>query len=202
MRPLALLAFAVCVLFGPRAATGQVICVLDSTLTSDAPSCDPEFVCLRVQVGTFTHAYVVANFPGGITGAEFFVANWPFVQSTVATPNPAATIVLGDPIRPTPGSNVPFFNGVNIVFPSCQPAPTWLVLFRFDFFVDRFVQTSCLVRSHSHPSNVNFACPLVVQCNDPVFTATCVSECGTPIFAYPPVGIEPSSWSRLKALYD
>jgi len=201
MRLRILLAFATISLCDVPASFSQTICVLDSTLAFGGEACGPGVACINVHSGTFSRAYIMAT-PGGITGAEFFVGNWPFWQTTVVTPNPAASIVLGNPVRSTPGSNVPFYYGVNIAFPVCQAGSPWILLFTLDYYAAFNINTSCRPVAHSQPSNANFTCPLVVMCNDPVFTAVCTSSCVTTISAYPPVGVETSSWSRMKSLYD
>jgi hypothetical protein len=126
----------------------------------------------------------------------------------VATPNPAATIVLGNPFNQL---------GVNIAFPACQTGTGGRVqLFSFTVIeaTNPAPEDSWLtVRQHYTSSNPNFRCPLVNLCDDPYFTAVCLgaresdhwrsvvnpsvgttSDCS-------PVAVEEATWSAVKGIF-
>lgn len=138
----------------------------------------------------------------GVTGAEFRIQGLPAGWQAFAMPNPAATVALGDPFG-TPGAN--------IAFATCQTAPC-VLLYQIALLPATSQAAVVLeVRANTPPSNPSFACPLLVLCDDPYFTAVCVradgsggggggGNCGWNCWP-PPIAVQPSAWTRVKGLY-
>lgn len=86
-------------------------------------------------------------------------------------PNPVASLSLGDPVT----------TGCNIAFATCQAASVAPVLL---YSIDVIPLGGAApyyelgIEQHSTPSNVNFSCPLINQCDAPFYTAQCVQDTG------------------------
>ena len=135
----------------------------------------------------------------GITGAEFKLEGQDPTWIAVVTPNPAANLVLGNPLQ----------HGCNIAFPSCQVASAQasVLLYTAQFIVFGEVLPHVLqITKHDTPSNANFMCPLFTICDDPTFTKICVS--GDKMCVNNPNAtcctdpVVPATWSGVKALYQ
>jgi hypothetical protein len=137
--------------------------------------------------------------PAGVTGAEFRL-DVPWGPADAAgvfeTPNPAATVNVGSSI----------LTGKNIAFPSCQGGPsiglyTVTVLVANPLAFDDIVVS---ILEHSSPSNANFVCPVVNQCDAPAFTAVCVP--GGQAFINGQgdctVAVQEKTWSEVKNLFN
>ena len=131
---------------------------------------------------------------GGITGAEFAVANLSTTDAfLILTPNVAANVDLGNP----------FSGGTNVAFPTCQTGAS-INLYKVDFFasVDLTGRLISIV-AHSAPNNPNFACSLVTLCDAPAFTKVCVA--GGEAYIDGPdcnVAVEETTWSDVKSLFN
>ena len=147
---------------------------------------------------------------GGITGAEFRIENTHRSETTVGiSPDPNATIVLGDPFN---------LAGMNIAYEFCQTGPR-VRLLTFTLTENVAVtDVELLLTQHYRPSNPSFGvCPLVTLCDGPVYTKVCVGMADSvhwravidqsvvPTAACVPVsyplGLEPSTWGQVKQLY-
>lgn len=131
----------------------------------------------------------------GITGAEFKVVGLPAGWQAFS-PNPAANIVLGDPLDAT---------GANIAFPVCQSARC-LLLFEIALFPTTIVTDMALhVGARTPPTNLSLNCPLVVLCDAPFFTGLCVSAGsgggGPPSNPNFPIATRATAWSAVKTLF-
>jgi hypothetical protein len=154
----------------------------------------------NVGVGTPIEIYVNAQLGGwiepGLSGAEFRVtgmpADWWILD---VTPNPAANLVLGNPLA----------LGCNIAFPDCRSRPGGCI----NLYVIRVLPISepsnvrLDVSRHLSPSGCHgFCCPLVTGCDAPVYTKVCAA--GGQAWINGPsctVGVARSTWSNVKALY-
>lgn len=152
-----------------------------------------------IAAGSSGRIYIIAV-PGGdasdgITGVEFRVVGLPAGWVPTSVRNPAAVLQFGDP-----------FDGVGVIasFPTCQTAPT-ILIFTVDLFATTSVSNHYLrIAQRNPPPNPNFRCPLVVGCG-PTFTLVCASGGEAIINPTGPgctVAVTPSSWSRMKGLYD
>lgn len=156
------------------------------------------------EVGQSFPLYIIATLgggaSGGMTGAEFRVDGIPFGWITLEVANPAANVVIGDPMG----------DGTNIAFPSCQTGTGGKVLlFTITVIPSTAVSDLILtVEMHTNPSNPNFQCPLVTLCDIPAFTKLCVcggqavingtiQNCG----CGDPSPTEATTWGHLKSLY-
>ena len=132
---------------------------------------------------------------GGLTGAEFRVDNFPSSWFANVTPNPAANLVLGNPLQ----------GGCNIAFPTCQIGMTGIVtLYTVQYFAtDVQVNRRVSVLRHTTPSNANFQCPLQTLCDAPMFSKLCVNG-GQGVIngAGCTVAVAQKSWSGVKSLYN
>lgn len=144
-----------------------------------------------------TFAYVMASVRplDGIAGAEFRVRGLPSGWRAFSTANPAANILLGDPLDAI---------GVDMGFATCQ-TPACVLLFELAIFPTTS-QTGLVldVCAKAPPSNPYFYCPLVILCDDPYFTAVCVlGRCsgGGGGGNSPPIALRERSWSEVKLMY-
>lgn len=152
-------------------------------------------VCVTPSVPS--RAYVVALLGGilfqGTQGAEFCVKGYDASWINVATPNPAANFLTGDPLT----------TGCQIAFPTCQPGGMdgTLLLYTVDTIASQPIPVTPLaVTKHDSPSNPNFACPVLVTCDAPVWTKWCVSgwnsdliPCTSAVFA--------TTWTAVRSMY-
>lgn len=134
--------------------------------------------CFTIPVFTQVTMYVImvlgGDSSGGITGAEFRLefSSLPAANTFITwTPNPAANLSLGTPLDLQPG--VADGSGSNIAFPSCQGALAGdrVLLGTLQLLAVAPVPAGeILVKRHSQPSSPNFYCPLITQCDPPVFS--------------------------------
>ena len=127
----------------------------------------------RLQIPPFSRGtfYVKARPPaGGLTGVEFRLeglpaGSWFFTVEA----NPAASAVLGGLFGVWPGTNV--------AFPTCQgSSDDGVVIYTITAFnAGDTAPRTLRVQAHSSPSNPAFQCPLVVQCDNPVYTMQCAT---------------------------
>jgi hypothetical protein len=98
-----------------------------------------------------------------LDGAEFRVSGWPAGYTHIVTPNPAATLTIGNPL----------VDGCNIGFPSCQTEET-VVLYSVQTFNQGGGAATLSLEAHTFPSN--FPCPQVVDssCSSPGSSVVCV----------------------------
>lgn len=133
---------------------------------------------------------------GGITGAEFRVDGLP--------PGWFATPTASNPPWNAQVAN-PFTGGCNIASASCVPGAGGVVqLYMVSGFATSAVSNQYMsVQRHTTPSNPNFQCPLLVLCDIPVYTKVCVNG-GVAIIngGNCTVGVEQTSWSTVKALFE
>lgn len=167
------------------------------------PECASTTLPVMVPPGPYI-VYAMASLDtlAGINGAEFRIQGLPAGWLAIATPNPAATIVLGDPFG-TPGAD--------IVFATCQTARCVLLYQIALLPAPSQSQPVLEVHANAPPTNPNFSCPLLVRCDDPYFTQVCVRSDGTgsgggngncgPCCGCPPVAVQPVAWTRVKKLY-
>ena len=168
--------------------------------------------CTGTTNGTMITGSVWANLAGaaagGITGAEFRVDNnHRFDCSVVPSPDPGATIVLGDAFN---------LAGTNIVYDTCQTGPR-VQLFTFTLSENTPSTDIWLtLTQHFRPSNPYYPCPLLTLCDGPIFTKVCVGSesansvhwqallnpSGSLTAECNPVGVSPTSWSQVKSLYQ
>jgi len=139
----------------------------------------------------------VANTSGGVAGAEYSI-KFDFTAGVDAlvsqTPNPAATILMGDPLA----------GGVDIAFPPCQEVDPqgYVLLHTLQVTVLDAARTndrSLWIERHDTPSNLNFQCALVDACNDEIYTAHCVL--GGTIWIDVTTSVEAAPWTAVKALF-
>jgi len=158
----------------------------------DGQACDTE----ATQFVPF-HMYlaVVLGAPGPVEcmGAEFRVRGHDPSWLGVVTPNPAASVVVGNPLA----------EGCNIVFPACQ-AGSFLSLYTIEFIPLTPVPPTRIVIDHRDPpSGPSFSCPLLYAC-EPFLAKACVQ--GGEGFVNLPtgcnVGTAVMTWSSVKRLYD
>jgi hypothetical protein len=198
--------FAVCSLVLTSAALaqdGSIGVYLDSAGT----------ICDGSTGGSALNGSIWVNLAGatasGITGAEFRVDNTNYEDYTIlATANPAAAIVLGNPFNQL---------GTNIVFPACQTGTGGRVqLYTFTVLelTSPAPEDSWLtVRQHYDSSNPNFACPLVNLCDAPAYTAVCLGARDSDHWRAvvnpsvgtngdcSPVAVEEATWSAVKEVF-
>lgn len=153
--------------------------------------------------GTTPIIWIIAR-PGpavaaGITGAEFYVQGRPAGWLTIATPNAAANVALGNPFELSGGNY-----RANIGFPACQPfAGGVLTLYTVTVIPLSVVgETYLNVVVANPPTNVTFTTPIVTACDAPEYTAY-AARGGSYIINGRPctVGVESTTWSQVKALY-
>jgi hypothetical protein len=146
--------------------------------------------------------YIIAILGGdagsnGMTGAEYrMVGNDPGWFANY-TPGPGSNLALGTPIDGV---------GANVAWPSCQnPGNGMLLLGTISGFSPAPpLERTLRVQPRNPPTNLLFNCPLVTLC-DAEFTKLCVA--GGEAFVNRPgvtctVGVEPSSWTKVKGLYN
>jgi len=143
---------------------------------------------------------------GGITGAEFRIDNSDASSIDVTfQPDPSVTIAIGNA----------FLGGINVSFYPCQTGTAGrvklgsLVIAPMSSTPDVMLT----VRPKFEPSNVNYPCAAITQCDGPVFTEVCVgapfsdlwravmNPTGAIAGDCQPVGVSATSWSAVKNLY-
>jgi hypothetical protein len=153
--------------------------------------------CAEQHPVTQGTAYILAALYGnpfvfGIVGAEFRVDGMPASWSATVVPRPGAT-TLGNPLT----------GGCNIAFP-CQMSPI-VLLYTVHYTVLSELTVHLSVHAHSSPSNLTFTCPILYcACDQPGECVACVpggtAAINDPSFCL--VGVAPSTWSRVKSLYE
>ena len=148
-------------------------------------------------MNTSLDIYILAVLGGdaaqnGITGAEFRLDGMPFGWFNNVIANPVAAVALGNPIA----------GGCNVGFPVCQTGGTVLLYTIHSFATTSLPNLVYKVYNHGTPSNPFFPCALLSICDAPNYTKVCVP--GGSAFVNGgacTVGVEPTSWSGVKALY-
>lgn len=129
----------------------------------------------------------------GITGAEFRVEGFPTTWFPIASVDPGAT-ATGNPLGT--GSAVAFFG--------CQAPPNGVVhLFSIVYFPTDAAVHNLVVTAASPPADPAFDCPVMRLCGESR-PRLCVSGGWFRFNNIDPceLGVEPASWSQVKALYD
>jgi hypothetical protein len=148
-----------------------------------------------IPIDLYVNAQLGGWLPAGTVGAEFRIDGMPADWWVLSiTPNPAATVVLGNP-----------WTGCNIAFQDCQgPAGGCINL-----YVIRVLPVSVRsnvhlqVNYHSNPSCPNFCCIKLTACDAPYYTSWCAG--GGQAWINGPactVGVSAISWGSVKRLYD
>ena len=135
------------------------------------------------------------QFAAGMTGAEFRLTGVDTAWFTTVTPNPLASLSIGNPVT----------TGCSIAFATCQTG-SFVLLYTIQSLALAPITPRVLeVVAHSTPSNPNFICPLLTNCSAPVFGKECVqggqAGLNTPFCPCCPA-VESSTWSRVKSLYN
>lgn len=154
-----------------------------------------------IPAGTAGKIYIVAHLDGatagGIAGAEFRFTGLPGAWETHPVPDPDI-LALGDP----------FGSGVILGF-VCKPPVQGTVLLYEVLVVANDDVSDVQFQIESRDPPLSNPCPLLLECDDPVFTAYCVeglscfvnfttpTTCERPI----PLGIAEATWSAVKELY-
>ena len=154
-----------------------------------------------IPAGTTGKIYIVAHLDGataeGIAGAEFRFTGLPDSWEAHPVPNPDI-LAMGDP----------FGSGVVLGFVCQPPVEGTVVLYEVLVIAnDDVPDVEFQIESRDPP--LNNPCPLLLQCDDPAFTAYCVeglpcfvnyttpTTCERPI----PLGLAEATWSTVKELY-
>ncbi len=134
---------------------------------------------------------------GTMIGAEFRVTGLPsglYLHSS--NRNPLANVAVGDPMEA----------GCDIAFPVCQSGANPILLYTV-FLInlgDPVGDHTLRVERHTTPFFPPFACPLMILCDEPVFTKVCVN--GGEGYLNSPrnceVAVDHASWSKVKSMYD
>jgi hypothetical protein len=182
-------------------------------------------VCGRIQCECLGRVYVIGvlygSSAGGITGVEYKVnignslpdPGWLFVETFA--PN---TVVLGSgAFNPVDGNFAT--RGVNVAWSSCQQGDpgfgvSFVLIETVEIYNFACNEIELLLQpvKHDLQSNPNFACPLFVLCDAPVYTKVCARGDGAYInplhqgcngadISECKFAVEAESWSRVKALY-
>lgn len=188
------LLFALTLSLGVGTAFGQAI---DLFTDLAGTACEA-----NMAPGTTPSLFIQARTGGlaadGLTGAEFWIQNWPTGWLTVVTPNPASGVAIGNPFA----TAEPF--RANIAFPTCQAGPMVLL------YSVTVIPTSIVPATHlkvvvaNPPSNVVYTTPIFTLCDPPLFTAIPVAGGEFFINDTPgrcAVGVEEATWSQVKGLY-
>jgi hypothetical protein len=166
--------------------------------------------CPVIPIGP-TQVYVVATLApaacGGITGAEFRLVGWPTSWFYSLQQGPGI-----------PEIGNPFQEGIRLTSFTCRTGEggTVPLLTITVFAPSPASNVTVTVNGHLQPADPQFACPVVALCDAPVFTKLCATgittrindqfgfcRCLAPCLgACQPIGVEPSSWSSIKRLYD
>lgn len=213
-RPVAWLVAAWCVV-QPRVAGAQ---------PSSCPSCllgifgdaGCSVVCDTLAAGERKDLYVGAWLRGGVTGVtsiEFSVAGIRLDPDAIylvdVVPVTPAAILLGNPTAPVDTSATSIsMGGMNVGWASClQGDGIPLVKLTILSFVEQPGKTLRVLRRFP-PTNAAFSGPVLVQCDDPVYTATIVpggcmtlNPTGTGTCDLCETAIDAATWGRVKSLY-
>ncbi|MFQ5599438.1 MAG: hypothetical protein ACE5G2_02660 [Candidatus Krumholzibacteriia bacterium] len=175
-------------------ASGQSIGVFADPLSG---SCN-----LAWSVGlpgtVFINAILGGSVPG-IRGAEFRIDGAPMSGSEalyINTPNPLATIALGDPWS---------LPGASLSFGACQTGGSVNLYTVTVILLNPLAATDATIGvvPRNPPTNPQIDCSLLNLCDDPAFTAVCVGggeafinsgrDCN--------VAVEEATWSGVKSMY-
>lgn len=132
----------------------------------------------------------------GIRAAEIGVAGWPSDWIANVVPSPAASATLWHPLQ----------GGGVILFPDCEAGDGSIVLlYTIEYYaLGPPIANHLLVATRNeHRIDPNFRCPLIKVCDDIPEIRLCVPASGA-VLNGPgcTVGIDPTTWTRLKGLYD
>ena len=146
---------------------------------------------------------------GGMTGVEFRIDN----SNQSAYP-------VSFSVDDTPGNGVvqlgnPFLGGCNIAFPSCQTGTAGRVHLGDLTILENSVAADVFltVRQHYTPNNDLYTCPLATLCDEPVYTAVCLStpnsdhwrsvinSTGIITGDCVPVAVAPATWTQVKSVF-
>ncbi len=157
----------------PAATTASSAIIFSSTADGSGSSCVGPFTSFPATSTLYVLATTYGLQSGGITGAEFSITGLEgllgippagkYMMS--ATPSPAATAVLGDPLA----------GGVNIAYPECQTGGFVLL---YTLQIINFGDTELRelhIAARQPPSNPSFNCPAVTLCDVPNYTMVCVT---------------------------
>jgi len=170
------------------------------------------YQCPTIQPFVPATVYVVATLApaacGGITGAEFRLGGWPTSWFYVVQQGPVFPPEMGNP----------FQEGIRVASAECQTSEvgTVVLLAITVIATSQVFDLPVTVVAHTSPADPQFACPVLKLCDPPVFTSVCANGLQTRINpsngfcicqkgCYAPcqtIGVEPSSWSGIKRLYD
>jgi len=149
---------------------------------------------LSLDEGETTVFYVAAvpTDPFGFSAAEFRVLGLPDGWTYTLTPNPSATLVLGDPLGP----------GTGIGFPAGQNGCT--VLFSVEITASSQESDVLLeVAAHATPANANLNCAWIDVACSPCDIFICVDT--SPLWINGgdscAVSVEHSTWGKVKQRY-
>ena len=157
-----------------------------------------------IEPGSIDTVYVVARLGEsddsrcGIAGAEFRFAGIPPTWHPSPVLNPEFL-----------GIGNPFGQGVTMVAAHCKrPASGVVLLFTVLVRADApAANLTFTIENRDPPTNPAFRCPLLLACDDPIFTKICVE--GQPCFVNfttarkcpTPLAVENATWSLIKELY-
>lgn len=152
-----------------------------------------------IPAGESGKVYVVAHLDGptaaGIAGAEFSFDGMPNAWEAYSVPDPQI-LAIGDP----------FTDGVAMGFVCRTNQEGPVVLYTVVVFAHEDVADVMFEIQQRKPA-LSMPCPLLLACDEPVFTKYCVES--VPCFVNArapspcdvPLAVEASSWSGVKALY-
>ncbi len=155
----------------------------------------------RVVPGTPAIVYILAHLDAGapgINGFEFSFQGVPAGWSVFPVPNPDM-LAIGNP----------FDAGVTGAFATCQRPDNGIVTLYTVAVLAQAEESDVnfIIYRRNPPSNPYFECPVVLNCDAPVFTAVCVQgvACsvnpGRPRICAYPTAIAPATWSGVKQFY-
>ena len=181
--------------------------------------------CSTVPAFVPTNLYVVGflagETAGGVTGAEFrlhFTSDPTGSASITFVADPAANVVIGNPIDLTPGDPATGAEGVNIAWPMCQAGPSLAIgTLQVIIFNAAWTGSEILTKQRTPAGNPEpqYQCPLFTLC-DAEFTKICLTipagaeqsvifrsglnlaSCNTSCTF---VGVEQKNWTAVKDLY-
>ncbi len=154
-----------------------------------------------IPAGTVGTVYVLARLdPGaaGFAGFEFRFIGVPSSWTVYPVPNPDV-LGMGDP----------FAAGVVGAFRSCQLPDTGILRLYTVMVLAGADEADVTfdIERREPPSNPGFLCPVLVNCDTPIYTATCVEGTWCTVnasrvrpCAYPS-DVAPASWSAVKQFY-
>ena len=188
MRVIFLVALALTVTAGVSPSHAQMVSIFADSLGT---RCD-----IPVHPGTPGHAFLLfqQGTLGGISGWACRVQGLPSGWFGFADTEWV----------PLPFDNYLFEGGTVLAWPICQDDNT-LILARLTIIATTEENNvGLLVTSRTPLVNPELDCALVTQCDAPVYTATCVAGGTAIINSVEPcvIAVTPTSWTRIKRLYD